>query len=94
MTPGSVYQGFGDGLHSGNPQVLYITGHDSVNGHLGKTGIICYGLVFPFQMISAKAAPFTPPLNGHCKEVWAIAGLPQFSTAYADVIRLFFQGFG
>ena len=44
-------------------------------------------------MISAKAAPFAPPLNGHCQEIRAIAGLADAWTAYTDVIGFLFQCF-
>ena len=37
LAPGAVYQRPSDSLHGGDPQVLYITGHDSVDGYLGDT---------------------------------------------------------
>jgi hypothetical protein len=79
-------------LHGGDTQVLDIACHNPVHGHLGHTGLICNGLVLPFQIISAKVTPFTPTLNGHGKEVGTVTGLTDLGAAYANVIWLLFQG--
>jgi hypothetical protein len=41
-------------------------------------------------MVSAKATPFTPPLNGHGKEIGTVTGLTDLGAAYTYVIGFLF----